>query len=102
MGVSPDAIGIKADHPQQFPGFGQRLAAVRSEVDQSFDNRLPHLPPGIERAVGVLEDDLDTLAQLTQPRPSGLGDVGVVDADSAGSRVDQAHHAAGYGGLAGA
>src|SRR3546814_3507885 len=89
----PICIGRQPHHLHQLTRLGERLGRAHAEVHRPLDDRLADRAARIERAVRVLEHDLNVApmpaqAPLTQPR-----DVLAADADGASGRVDQAHHA---------
>ena len=77
--------------------LGETLGA-----DQGLLHRLKHGHAGVEGGVGVLEDDLHLLAQLTQLFLVDVGDVLAVEEDLAFGALQQVDHGTAQGGLAAA
>jgi hypothetical protein len=71
-------------------GLGFRDAA---EPQRKADD-VARLLARVERAVGVLEDDLELGAQRVQLAPLGVRDVAAGEADAAARRVEQPHRRA--------
>ena len=65
-----------------------------------FDDGRTHGAPRVERAVGVLKNDLHPLAQGSQLRRTHHGDVVSAQHHRAARRVDEAHDATCHGALA--
>jgi hypothetical protein len=98
--VALQRLGREADDAHQLLRARDRLAPREAEIHWPLDDGLAHGAARVERAVGVLEHDLDVAAMGAQPRLGQPGDVLSVDQHRAGGRVDQPHHAARDRGLA--
>jgi len=58
MGIPAQYVGLHPDEADQFGCFPPGLGPFDSEVQQSFDDRVPNPKPGIERAIWILKNDL--------------------------------------------
>ena len=95
MRIAVDSTGIEANQLQQSPRRGQRRLPARAIVHGSFDDRIAHGAPRIERAVGILKNDLHPATQRPQGTRAELGDINAVELDCAGGRLDQPRDAPG-------
>ena len=76
-------------------GRGDRLEIEQRLLDDPVDRLL-----GIERAVGVLVDELDVLAELAQRLAPEGREIDAVDQDAAGRGLQETHDGAHRRGLA--
>ena len=104
MRIAVGMLGTEADaaHHVKRRGAARRPIHLRAvELQRLFQDRDDALAR-IERAVGVLEDDLDVAAEPGKRPPVGLGDVRSLDDEVArGRRLDHGDDP-GEGGLAAA
>src|SRR6202034_4653090 len=73
----------------------QRLRARHAVIDRALGDGLADGYARIERAIGILENDLDTLAVRLQQPARQFGDFAARKANATGGWIDQADDAAG-------
>ncbi len=101
--IAIEVARIEADLLERFLYLGEPLAAVAVRVnDQPFFDDAADRHSRVERAVGVLEDDLHVAADGPQLRGPQVGDVVAVEHDAAGRRLEQPQDRAAGRGLAAA
>ncbi|KAG1241513.1 hypothetical protein G6F68_016661 [Rhizopus microsporus] len=93
-------VRAQAHDGQRFTRALERLFARHAEVEQAFDDGFAYRAARVERAVGVLEHDLDAAAYGAQRRPRQRAQVFATHHHVAGGGFDQAHDAARHRGLA--
>ena len=96
-------IGLEAHLLERIHHDVQPFLAAADVVDvQPFHDRLPDGQAGIQRSVGILEDDLHVAAQGFELGSVELEDVAAVEVGGPGGRIDQPQHGAPDGRLAAA
>ncbi len=96
------ASGGRSTSSSRSPRFRQRFLVRHAVIDRALGDGLADRDARIERAVGVLENDLDALAVRLQQPPRQLGDFAAGKPDAAGGRIDQPDDAARHRRFAGA
>ena len=91
VGITVDETRIQVDLHQQFLGEIQAvlLAHVAMVYQQGFGDDVSHRQPGVQRRIGVLEDDLQFPAVLQHGVPTQGGDIHAIVEDRTGGRLVQ-------------
>ena len=102
--VAPEVVGAEADRLQQVDDPLLPLAPRLGELvdDEGLADDRAHRHAGVQRRVGVLEDDLHVAPQVAQRALVEGGDVLVLEPHLARGGLDEAEDAAAGGGLAAA
>ena len=95
-------LGVETDQGHEVARPSPGLVLRSAEVHGAFDDRLSDRAPRVERAVGVLEDDLHPAPMMAKLAHGQPGDVVVVDLDLSAGGIDQADDTAGHRRFAGA
>jgi hypothetical protein len=98
--IAPKRRRIHSNELHQLAGAGERRSARQAVVARSFHDRLADRAPGIQRAIRVLEHDLNPAAQRAQLPRTHRREVDLPEADFARSRLDEAQDAASHRRLA--
>ena len=104
MRVAVDVVGVEADAVEQLLGALQPALAGRDVGVHrpALGHDVADGHPRVQRAVGVLEDDLDLAAVLLERPAAHLGDVLTLVEDRAAGRLLQGDQQLGHGRLAAA
>ena len=92
--IAGDGIDGEIDQFEQIAGFRQRVGVRHAVIDGSFGDGLADADARIERTIGILKNDLDSLAVRLQRPARQIGDFSAGQTDAAGGRIDQPDDAA--------
>ena len=103
MGITGQQLGAEADLLRELHDPGLALGPAQPVRDrQRFGDDAGHGHARIQRALGVLEHDLEAPAEARQRLARGRPDIGAVEQHLARRRPLQAHDGLAQGGLAAA
>ena len=99
--VAVDRVRRQVHHRHQVAGALQGFLAREAEIHRALDDGFADGAARIERAVGILKNELHPPPHRAEFRFLHRGDVDVVDPDRAAGRLHQPRDAARHGRLAG-
>ena len=92
--IAGDGIDGEIDQFEQIARFRQRVGVRHAVIDGSFGDGLADADARIKRTIGILKNDLDSLAVRLQRPARQIGDFSPGKPDAAGGRIDQPDDAA--------
>ena len=98
--VVGEDVAVEAHALQHGADAGPALGPAHAVQRERLVHRLVDREPRVERAEGVLEDQLHPRAEVAQPDGVELADLLVAERDPPLRGLDQAEHAAAHRGLA--